>query len=104
MCWKLVGLGFPEVFPEGAATGTPAAWMMARHMEWAGHRIPTVSSPAVTTSGITCGPKWVAEQTGPCSSSLSSSGVRCLHRRIIVSGPGQNRFASRQAASGMSWQ
>ena len=26
----LVGLGRPEVLPLGAATGTPASWMMAR--------------------------------------------------------------------------
>ena len=44
----VVGLGRPEVFPEGAATGTSAAWITARHRGWAGQRIPTVSSPAVT--------------------------------------------------------
>ena len=81
MCCAVVGLGFPEVFPEGAATGVPAVRMMARHMAWAGHRIPTVSSPAVTASGTT--------------------GFR---RRIMVSGPGQNRSASRQADGGISWQ
>ena len=63
----LVGLGRPEVLPEGAATGTPAAAMMARVTGWAGQRMPTVSSPAVTASG-TMG----------------------LRRRIMVSGPGQN--------------
>ena len=44
----VVGLGRPEVFPEGAAPGTSAAWITARHRGWAGQRIPTVSSPAVT--------------------------------------------------------
>ena len=47
----VVGLGRPEVFPDGAATGTSAASRMARHTGWEGQRIPTVSSPAVTTSG-----------------------------------------------------
>ena len=62
----VVGLGRPEVFPEGAATGMSAASRMARHTGWEGQRIPTVSSPAVTTSGTT-----------------SRRG------RIMVSGPGQ---------------
>ena len=62
----VVGLGRPEVFPEGAATGTWATRRMARHTGWAGQRIPTVSSPAVTTSG-----------------------TRGFRRKIMVSGPGQ---------------
>ena len=62
----VVGLGRPEVFPDGAATGTSAASRMARHTGWEGQRIPTVSSPAVTTSG-TMG----------------------LRRKIMVRGPGQ---------------
>ena len=66
----LVGLGRPEVLPEGAATGTPAAARMARHTGWAGQRMPTVSSPAVTSQG--------------------TMGL-CL--RIMVRGPGQNRSA-----------
>ena len=70
MSAMLVGLGRPEVLPEGAATGTPAAAIMARHTGWAGQRMPTVSSPAVTASG--------------------TMGL-CL--RIMVSGPGQNRSA-----------
>ena len=72
MSSMLVGLGRPEAFPEGAATGTPAAWMIARHTGWEGQRIPTVSSPAVTTSG--------------------TMGFR---RRIMVMGPGQKASASR---------
>ena len=59
--------------------GTSAAAMMARHRGWAGQRIPTVSSPAVTTSG-----------------------TRDLRGRIMVMGPGQNRSARVQAAAGMS--
>ncbi len=70
MSAMLVGLGRPEVFPDGAATGTPAAAMTARHTGWAGQRMPTVSSPAVTASGTTG-----------------------LRRRIMVRGPGQNRSA-----------
>ena len=104
MCRAVVGLGRPEVFPEGAATGVWASRMTPRHRGWAGQRIPTVSSPAVTTSGITRGPKWVQEHTGPFFSSSSSWGVRFLHRRTMVSGPGQNRSASRYAVSGMSSQ
>ena len=79
ICPAVVGLGRPEVFPEGAAMGTSAAAMMARHSGWAGQRIPTVSSPAVTTSG-----------------------TRGLRGRIMVMGPGQNRSARVQAAAGMS--
>ena len=81
MCRAVVGLGFPEVFPEGAAMGTRAARMTARQMEWSGQRIPTVSSPAVTTSG--------------------TAGFR---RRTMVSGPGQKRLASFRAVSGTSSQ
>ena len=70
MCPAVVGLGRPEVLPDGAATGMSAASRMARHTGWAGQRMPTVSSPAVTASGTT--------------------GLRL---RIMVSGPGQNRSA-----------
>ncbi len=65
-----VGLGRPEVFPEGAATGVPAAAITALVTGWSGQRIPTVSSPAVTTSG--------------------TQGRRF---RMMVSGPGQKRSA-----------
>ena len=81
ICLAVVGLGFPERLPDGAATGTPAALIMVLHIECAGHRIPTVYKPAVTTSGTTG-----------------------LRRSIMVSGPGQNRFASFQAVSGISSQ
>lgn len=80
ICPAVVGLGRPEVFPEGAAMGTSAAAMMARHRGWAGQRIPTVSSPAVTTSG--------------------TSGLRGQDHGPW--GPGQNRSARVQAAAGMS--
>ena len=72
MAAAVVGLGRPEVLPDGAATGTPARAMISRQRGWAGQRIPTVSSPAVTASG-----------------------TRPLRFRIIVSGPGQNRSARR---------
>ena len=65
----------------GAATGTPAAAMMARVTAWSGQRIPTVSSPPVVTSGT--------------QSAFGS---------IIVSGPGQKRPARRYAVSGTSLQ
>ena len=66
-----VGLGRPEVLPEGAAMGTSAAAMIARVTGWFGQRTPTVSRPPVVRSG-TMG----------------------LRGRIIVRGPGQNRSAS----------
>ena len=62
----VVGLGRPEVFPEGAAMGTSARRMSSWHRGWDGQRIPTVSSPAVTASGT-----------------MSFRG------RIMVMGPGQ---------------
>ena len=68
----VVGLGRPEVLPLGAATGTPAASMMARVTGWSGQRTPTVSSPPVV-----------------CRGTFSRRG------RIMVSGPGQNRSARR---------
>ena len=71
MSARQVGLGRPEVLPDGAATGVPAASRMARVTGCAGQRMPTVSSPAVTASGT-------------------------MSRRfkIMVSGPGQKRRAS----------
>ena len=66
-----VGLGRPEVLPEGAAMGTSAAAMMARVTGWSGQRTPTVSSPAVV-----------------CRGTMGFLG------RIIVRGPGQN-FSAR---------
>ena len=70
MCRAQVGLGRPDRFPEGAATGTWAASMMARVTGWLGQRMPTVSSPPVVALG-TLARRW----------------------RIMVRGPGQNRSA-----------
>ena len=82
-----VGLGRPEVFPEGAATGTPAAAMTARVTAQSGQRIPTVSSPAVTAAGTILVPS-----------------PAFLQGSIMVSGPGQNRSASVWAAAGIAPQ
>ena len=70
MCWAVVGLGRPEVLPEGAAMGTPARRMTSRVRGWLGQRTPTVSKPPVVRKGT-----------------ISRRG------RIMVSGPGQNRRA-----------
>ena len=70
MCCAVVGLGRPEVLPLGAATGTPAAAMMARVTAWSGQRTPTVSSPPVVRRG-----------------------TMARRFKIMVSGPGQNRSA-----------
>ena len=76
-----VGLGRPEVFPEGAAMGVSAAAMISRQTGWAGQRIPTVSSPPVVRLGT-------------------------LLRRssTMVSGPGQNAPARAWALGGMFLQ
>ena len=71
MCEACVGLGRPEVLPEGAAMGTPAASITASVSGWLGQRTPTVSSPPVVRRGT-----------------ISRRGS------IIVSGPGQNSAAS----------
>ena len=71
MCRAQVGLGRPEVFPLGAATGVSAAAIMARVTGWSGQRTPTVSSPPVVRRG-----------------------TQSRRGRIMVSGPGQNRSAS----------
>ena len=70
MCWAQVGLGRPEVLPEGAAMGTSACRITSRVKGWSGQRTPTVSSPPVVTLG-TLARRW----------------------RIMVRGPGQNRSA-----------
>ena len=66
-----VGLGRPEVLPDGAAMGTSAAAMTARVMGWFGQRTTTVSNPPVVRSG--------------------TMGFR---GKIMVSGPGQKLSAS----------
>ena len=71
-CSAVVQLGRPEMLALGAATGTPAFSMMARVTAWSGHLMPTVSSPPVVRSG-----------------------TQGFFFRIIVSGPGQKRSASR---------
>ena len=77
MSAAVVGLGRPEVLPDGAATGTPAARMTASVTGWFGQRTPTVSSPPVVRYGTTS-----------------------FFGRIMVSGPGQNSSARRYALSG----
>ena len=78
ICWAVVGLGFPEVFPEGAAMGTSASRISRRAIGWLGQRIPTVSNPPVVRFGT-------------------------LERRdsTMVSGPGQKRSASKYADWGI---
>ena len=66
----MVGLGRPEVLPEGAATGTSAAAMTCLVTAQSGQRMPTVLRPAVTASG--------------------TMGFR---GNIMVRGPGQKRRA-----------
>ena len=75
-CAAVVGLGLVDRFALGAATGTPAAFSIALATGWLGIRMPTVSSPAVTTSG-----------------------TACFFRHSTVSGPGQKRSMRRSAVS-----
>ena len=74
-----VGLGRPLTFAEGAAMGRSTSRSRSRVTGWSGKRTAMVSSPAVTTSGTTA-----------------------LCRTIIVSGPGQNSFASSAKHGGTS--
>ena len=78
VCLAQVGLGLPERLAEGAASGTPAASIILRVVRMEGNRTATVASPAET-----------------------SSGIRSLLGRMMVSGPGQNSRASAMAFSGM---
>ena len=75
----VVGLGRPEIFALGAATGTPALRMSARAISLSGMRMPTVSSPPVMLSG--------------------TAAVRFM---MSVIGPGQNAASSFSAISGTS--
>ncbi len=77
-CSAVVGLGEPERFALGAATGVPAADISSCAIGSDGKRIATVSSPALT-----------------------SSGIKSLFGNIIVKGPGQNFSAHFFAESGM---
>ena len=72
-----VGLGRPDVLPDGAAMGTSAWRMIESVTGWSGQRTPTLFSPPVVRSGT-----------------ISFRG------KIMVSGPGQNSPASRYALSG----
>ncbi len=78
-CCAVVVEGRPDRFAEGAASGTPAARMIACASGCDGNRIPTVFNPPDVTIGI----------------------ESCLGR-MIVSGPGQYAFASACAAGGKS--
>ena len=69
--------GLPERLAEGAASGTPASRMSARATGCDGRRMPTVSSPAET-----------------------SSGMQAALGKMMVNGPGQNASASLRALSG----
>ena len=76
-CAAAVGLGRPERFALGAATGTPASSMSLRATGCSGSRMATVSSPAVTFAG-----------------------TRADFGKIIVSGPGQKASIIRRAPLG----
>ena len=69
--WRaVVGLGLPEVFADGAASGKPLKEIMSQMVLSLGNLTATVSSPADTLSAT-----------------LSARG------NTIVKGPGQNAFA-----------
>ena len=74
---QVVGLGRPDRFAEGAATGVSHASRNDCARGCRGQRSPTVESPAVTTAGT-------ASDFG----------------RMTVSGPGQKRSMSARAAAG----
>ena len=74
-CCAVVGDTCVKGLALGAASGTPAAAISRRATGCDGTRTPTVSSPPVTTSGT-------SRRLG----------------KTIVSGPGQNRSASRSAS------
>ena len=71
-CSAVVGLGEPDRFAEGAATGTPAQWIICLATGWEGMRTATVSNPPEV-----------------------SSGMFSLLGRMMVSGPGENCSHSR---------
>src|SRR5699024_11433753 len=50
-CVALVGLGFPDTFALGAATGRLTAISSARAAGWLGILKPTIYNPAVTKVG-----------------------------------------------------
>jgi hypothetical protein len=63
-CCAEVGDGRPDVFADGAASGTPAAAMSARATGWAGMRTAMVARPAVT-AGATSGLAGSSSVSGP---------------------------------------
>src|SRR5699024_4587993 len=74
-----VGLGFPEVFAEGAAIVVLLLLISSKAIGWSGILIATVSKPPDITSGTIS-----------------------LFLNIIVKGPGQNRFIHSIAMDGIS--
>ena len=62
--WAEVQLGRPEVLALGAAMAIPASRIMARVTGWLGQRTPTVSRPAVVSSG-TVGWRFKTMVSGP---------------------------------------
>ena len=78
-CEARVGLGRPLRLALGAAIGQPLRRISSCATGWLGKRMPTVESPADTTSGM-----------------------QARFGRISVIGPGQNASISRHAASGTS--
>ena len=78
-CWAVVGLGLPDRFADGAASGNPQASIIALAAGLSGIPTATVSSPPLVAAGI-----------------MSDFG------KIIVSGPGQYFSAIFSASSGIS--
>ena len=78
-CWAVVGLGLPDRFADGAASGNPQASIIALAAGLSGILTATVSSPPLVAEGI-----------------MSDFG------KIIVSGPGQYFSAIFSASSGIS--
>src|SRR5262249_40699811 len=76
----VVGLGFPDRFADGAATGNPQARKNWSAIGFLGIRTPTVINPAVTIEG-----------------------TRSLFGRITVSGPGKNLLINFSAKDGISF-
>jgi len=64
-CAARVGLGFPEAFALGAASGAPVAAMSARATGCAGMRTATVGWPAVMIGGTRDGSAGKRRVSGP---------------------------------------
>lgn len=81
----VVGLGRPDRFADGAATGMPHARKNARATGCAGQRTPTVFKPAVTSGGIsTCLGTITVNGPGKkyAISFWADAGMRAATRRI----------------------